>query len=506
MANHKLVFKNTLFLYARVFLSMAIGLYTSRVILKELGVDDFGIYSVVGSLSMLFAYLNYGISSSLQRFMSCEIAADSRSGLQKCFSSSLQAAIYLSLILVFLCETVGLWALREIIDIPAGHESDALFVFQISVAILVLELFKTCCISLIISHEKMSFFAYISIVESLLKLGVALMLMAVGSDKLRTYALLLLGVSVVVLSAHVIYCRRNFPRIQFSLKGGSERLREIFSFTGWNTLASFADLCYMQGTNIVLNVFYGVAYNATMGITTQVKNALYSFSRNLQTASFPHLIKEFAQEDFKSFSRLAITISVLSCLLLYLFGLPILLNTETILDIWLVNIPPRGATFIRLIILFCMVDSLVGPLWVGMQAYGNIRTYQLIMSTGWMLSLPTMWLALRLGGSPECVLQIQVLFNLMLLAIRIGFAVRYCHIDLREYVKNVLLRLVAAMILAGIIPLCIAGTTEGYVRLLLTTAASLATVPLFSFFVAFPKAERQSIINFAKSKLKHGKH
>lgn len=505
MANHKLVFKNTLFLYFRVFLSMAIGLYTSRVVLQELGVTDFGIYSVVGSLSMLFGYLNYGISSSLQRFMSCEIALDSRCGLQKCFSSSLQAAIWLSLILVLLSETLGIWAVNDILDIPAGREDDAMFVFQISVLILVLELFKTCFLSLIISHEKMSFFAYVSIAESLLKLGVVFMLMVVGGDKLRDYSLLLLGVSVIVLGCYATYCRVKFPAVKFVLREGRERLREIFSFTGWNTLASFADLCYMQGTNIVLNVFYGVAYNATMGITNQVKNALYSFSKNLQTASNPQLIKEFAQKEYDSFSSLAVTVSVISFLLMYLFGLPILINTESILNIWLVKIPPAGATFIRLIILFCMVDSLVGPLWVAMQAYGRIRNYQIIMSVGWMLSLPVMWLVLRLGGSPESVLVIQILFNFLLLLIRVAFAVRYCHIDLRQYAVNVVGRLLATIIISGIIPAGLAFVTEGYTRLLVTTAASFVFIPLCALYLAFPKASRRSIIELVRNKLSHGK-
>ncbi len=505
MANHKLVFKNTLFLYIRVFLSMAIGLYTSRVVLKELGVDDFGIYSVVGSLSMLFGYLNYGISSSLQRFMSCEIAVDNREGLQKCFASSLQAALYLALIVVALTETVGVWALRELIDVPPGREADAMFVFQVSIAILVIELFKTCCLSLIISHERMSFFAYISIAESVLKLAIVFLLVIVGGDKLRAYSLLLLGVSLIILAGYIVYCRAKFPSVRFSLRGGGERIREIFSFTGWNTLASFADLCYMQGTNIVLNVFYGVAYNATMGITNQVKNALYSFSKNLQTASNPHLTKEFALGDYASFSKLAMMISVLSCQLLYLFGLPILINTELILDLWLVTVPPAGVQFIRLIIFFCMVDSLVGPLWVGMQAYGKIRNYQIIMSTGWLLSLPTMWLVLKHGGSAESVLMIQIIFNFILLTVRLGFAVKYCHISLGVYLRDVVGRLAAALVAGGVIPLALAFATDGYTRLIVTTAASLAAVPLATLFVAFPKAERTALINLVKKRLPHGK-
>lgn len=506
MANHKLVFKNTLFLYVRVFLSMAIGLYTSRVVLRELGVDNFGIYSVVGSLSMMFGYLNYGISSSLQRFMSCEIALNNQNGLRKCFATSLQAAIYLSLLLFFLCETVGLWALTDIIDIPAGRESDAMFVFQVSILILVIELFKTCCISLIIAEERMSFFAYISIAESLLKLLIVFMLAMLPGNKLRTYVLLLAGVSLIVIGCYIAYCRIKFPEVRFTLRGGRERLREIFSFTGWNTLASFADLCYMQGSNIILNVFYGVAYNATMGITNQVKNALYSFSKNLQTAANPHLTKEFAQGEYGSFSKLAVMISVLSCLLLYLFGLPIILNIDLILDVWLTTVPPAGPVFIRLIIIFCLIDSLVGPLWVGMQAYGKIRNYQIIMSTGWMLSLPAMWLALKLGGAPESILLIQIAFNLMLLVIRLWFATRHCHIRLRDYLTDVVLRLAATIVLSGAIPLLLSlAISGGTARFIATTAATLITVPVCTLFVAISSNDRTALLTLVKTRLSHGK-
>lgn len=502
MANHKLVFKNTLFLYVRVFISMAIGLYTSRVILRELGVDNFGIYSVVGSLSMMFGYLNYGISSSLQRFMSCEIALNNINGLRKCFASSLQAAIYLSLLLFLLCETVGIWALTDIIDIPPGRESDAMFVFQVSIVILVIELFKTCCLSLIIAQERMSFFAYVSIAESFLKLIIVFMLALFPGNSLRAYILLLAAVSMMVLGSYIVYCRMKFPAVRFSLRGGRERLREIFSFTGWNTLASFADLCYMQGSNIILNVFYGVAYNATMGITTQIKNALFSFSKNLQTAANPHLTKEFAKGEYGSFSKLAVTISVLSCLLLYLFGLPIILNIDLILDIWLTTVPPAGAIFIRLMIIFCLVDSLVGPLWVAMQAYGKIRNYQIIISTGWMLSLPAMWLVLKMGGAPESILLVQIAINSLLLAIRLWFATRYCHIRLGDYLSNVLLRLAATIVMAGALPLFLYFSIPGeIVRFFATTAATLVTVPLCTIFIAINRNDRSTLLSLVKKRL-----
>lgn len=501
MSNHRRVLKNTLFLYIRAFISMAIGLYTSRLVLAELGDVNFGIYSIVGSLSMMFAYLNYGISSSLMRFMAYDIANKDNISLQNCFASSLLAATYIGLLIVLLCETAGLWALYNFLDLPPGREDSAFLVFQVSIIILVIDVYKTCCQSLIIANEKMSFFAYISIAESGLKLLAVVSLIFLSGNKLKLYAILLCAISIITLGCYIAYCRFNYPEIRFTLHGGRNRIKEIFSFAGWNTLASFADLCYIQGSNIILNVFYGVTYNATMGITNQVKNTLYSFSKNLQSAANPHLTKEFALRDYSSFERLAILISVLSFLLLYLFGLPILINAPFVLDFWLVNVPPSASVFIRLMIIFCLVDSLVGPLWVAMQSYGRIRTYQLLISLGWILSLPTMWIMLDRGGAPQDIIIVQIIFNSILLLIRIRYAIRYCHISLRNYLTNVIGRLALTVISSGLLPLimCLL-TTSPTARFFATTIATFISVPICTFYVALNVQDRTKLLNLFKAK------
>lgn len=505
MSDHKVVAKNTIFLYVRALLSMAIGLYASRVVLSQLGITDFGIYSVVGSLSMLFAYLNYGMSSSLMRFMAIDIAGSDHRVLQGCFSSCLQAALYVSAVVVVVCETVGLWALYHLLDLPPGSHGAAFFVFQASIVIMVLEIFRNCFQSLIIAYEKMSFFAYVAVAESLLKLGAVLLLMWIPGSKLRVYMVLLMGVSVLILLSYMVFCRYKFPHVRFIFAGGSRRLKEIFSFTGWNTLASFADLAYIQGSNILLNMFYGVAYNATMGITNQVKNAVYSFSKNLQTAANPHLTKEFASRQFESYSRLTMLVSVASFLLLYLIGLPVMLNTDFILSIWLKEVPPDAVTFIRLVIIFCLVDSLVGPLWVGMQAFGKIRTYQIIMSAGWLLSLPVIWLSLKFGARPQSILVVQIVFNTILLAIRLAFAVKYCHIQIGDYLKNVVGRIILAAVVSGLIPLMTIFIIANHiVAFFASLSACIVCIPLATLFIALQEQDRCKIIAIIKSKFAYG--
>lgn len=506
MANHRIVVKNTLFLYFRMALTMVVGLYASRVVLQQLGVTDFGIYSVVASLSMLFAFLNFGISSSFQRYLSVEISSGVTAAVQRCLSTCLLACVLLAAIVLFIINPLSLGILLTVIDIPAGRMPDAIFVLQFSMLIMAADLFKTCLQSLIIAHERMSFFAYISIVEAILKLCAVLLLAFFCGDKLRIYMWLLLCVALLVLTAYGVYCRLKFAGLRFSLRGGRRRLREIFSFTGWNTLASFADLCYMQGSNVLLNMFFGVALNATMGITNQVKNAFYSFSRNIQMAANPHMIKEYAQGDYASFARLTEAISKISFLLLLVLGLPLALNTDYVLELWLTTRPPMAVSFIRLMIVFCLVDSLVGPLWVAMQARGELRTYQIVMSTGWLLSLPATYAAFSLGAAPQWVIGIQIIFNAVLLAIRLWFAVRYCNIDLRDYLTSVVLPLAVTSIVGSIVPVAIALYTDGLIRLGVTIAATSVTVPATAWFVAMSANERNAVKEFIHRKFSHGTH
>ena len=483
---------------------MAISLYTSRLVLEYLGIKSFGVYTVVASLSMMFTYFSWSISSSLTRFLAFDIANDDLPGLKKCFSSSLLSCVYISGFILVLCETIGIWALYHVLDIPPERLHDAFLVFQATIIVLILDMLRTCCQSLIIAYEKMSFFAYVSITESVLKLGVALLLAFIANGRLVCYAFLLSGVSAITLLIYIFYCRRYFPKVKFTLRKGRERIKEIMQFTGWNALASFADLCYIQGTSIILNVFYGVAYNATMGITNQVKNAVYSFSKNLQTAAFPHMTKEYALKNYASFEKLTTLISNLSFLLLYLIGLPIIINAECILNIWLVVVPPQAAIFMRLVIVFCLIDSLVGPLWTAMQSYGRLKTYQIIISIGWLLSLPTLWIVYEAGAAPESLIVIQIIFNVALLVVRIFFATRYCHINLSFYLNHVIWKLLVTAVISGFLPIMAGMLDMGDTgRLFLTTGITLVTVPLCAFFIALTPEERVKVSAFIKKKIKH---
>ncbi len=503
MSGNKLIVKNTLYLYIRMFLTMGISLYVSRIVLQQLGIENYGIYSVVGSLTLFFQFMNYGISNSLQRFLAYNIGINDTNEIHKCFSAGLAAILLICLAVILLGEFTGLLALKYIIEIPAGRESDALFVFQFSLLILVLNTINGSFESLILANERMSFFAYLAIAEAGMKLVLAFLLPIMPGDKLHTYIILLTVTTIIILICHITYCRINFPYVRITLKGARERLRAIFSFTGWNTLSSFADLCYLQGSNIILNSFFGVALNAAMGVTNQVKNAVSTFSRNIQVAANPQMIKDYARGDYKNFSSLTYTISKISYLLLLIIGIPILLNTNTILSLWLTIVPPYTATFIRLMICFCLLNNLVGPLWIAMQASGNIRNYQITLSIVWLLSLPTMYIALKLGGGPQSILLTHILFIIITLAIRLWFASRYCHLPIKEYIHQVLTPIISISVISFIAPLAATLCFEaGITLLIITSILSLITLPIATYIFGLSKSERQNLLEILRNKFK----
>lgn len=503
MSGNRLIVKNTFFLYVRMFLTMGISLYASRIVLQQLGVEDFGVYSVVGSLSMFFLFLNYGVSTAIQRFLAYEIGIKNDEGLQKCFSSGIVVTILICVVLVVVGEIAGVFAIGHLLDIPPGREDDALFVYQFSLLMIVIELFRSCFQNLILAYEKMSFFAYLSIAEAVLKLTVVFLLAIFGGDKLRIYVILLTCSSLVILICYVVYSRINFPAVKITIRGGRERLRSIISFTGWNTLSSFADLCYMQGLNIVLNMFYGVVLNAAMGVTNQVKTAVLTFSKNVQFAANPHIIKEFAKGEYENFSNLIYGISRISFLVLFLPGLPIMLNTHTILSIWLTVIPSYTEIFIRLMICFALIDSLVGPLWIGMQATGKIKAYQITTSLIWIAILPTTYIIFKNGGSPQWVILTQIIFSFILIIVRLSFAHKQCHIPIKSYITRVAIPLVKTMSVSAILPVVAAYLLTGISSLIVTTILTLVSLPVATYYLGLTAKERTQVLGLIKFKLNH---
>lgn len=504
MADNKLIVKNSLFLAGRMLLSMAISLYTSRVILQQLGVTDFGIYNVIGGLCVIMSFFTGAMTTAIQRFMNVELGKTGPRDMQQVFSACWVCVIAVAVVFVMLAETAGLWFLDNELSIPADRMTQARIVMQMSLAIVVIEIMRVPYNSLIIAYERMSFYAYNSILESVLKLATAIALSLIGGDKLIIYMWLLIGVAVIINWSFVRFCNRNIPRVRFSLRAPRQKVTEIGRFAGWNVLMSVAEIAYNQGAAMILNIFYGVAFNATMGISNQVKTAVSSFTRSVQIAANPPIVKTWAANETDEFRALVGRISRISYFLVLVLGLPIIINAPYILSLWLTVIPPSGVVFVRLMVVFCIIDSLTGPLWTAMLAAGRIAVYQIVTSVLWVMSLPLIYLAFHEVLPPQWLLIVLIGLNSVILVVRLVFSKVMGVLSAADFLKTVVARIAAVTVIAGIAPVVVATMMEcGMARLLVTTAVTVLTMLPAIYLLGIDRSERAAIKKFI---FRHSSH
>lgn len=505
MSDNKRIFSNTLHMAIRMFATMAVTLYTSRVVLQQLGVEDFGIYTVVGGLALIMSFFTSALTAAIQRYLNVELAIGGKNGLQEVFSACWGCVIALSIAFLILAEGAGLWFLNNELNIAPDRMADARIVFQMSLVIVVIEMLRVPYNSLIIAHERMSFYAYNSIVEVSLKLATAILLSLTPGNKLLIYMTMLIAVAFIINVSYVIYCRLKLPRVYFSLRGDRSRMLEIGKFAGWNVITSLSDISYQQGTSMILNIFYGVALNASMGIANQVKTAIFAFTRSVQLAANPQIIKSYAAGNHSVFESLFLRISKVSFFFVLLIGIPIFLNIDFILSIWLSVIPPMAAIYAKLMIIFCIIDSLVGPLWVSMQATGNIARYQITISISWLMSLPLTYLAFKAGLPGYWLLWIMIGIDSILIAIRVKFTEKYCGIPAATYFRQVIARVVsvtaaALAVTLGVMYLCAANSQ--IIFFFISSSVWCVSAGVAIWFIGLTEAEREIAMKFIKKHIK----
>ncbi len=403
-SNSKRIAKNTLLLYFRMILIMVVSLYTSRIILNELGVEDFGIYNLVAGVVILFSFLSNAMITATQRYLSIAIGKKDEKYIQAVFSTSLLSHFFLIFFIFLAAETIGLWLINAKLEIPADRMSATNFVYQLAILTTCVNIIRIPYNASIIANERMSFFAYVSIVETFLKLAVVWALAITPGDKLVIYSFLLLLVAIVIDIAYWYYCQRFLLANKFYLKTNKKLFVELTSFSVWNLFGGLADIGYKQGTNIILNLFWGVSINAVLGITNQIRNALVPFIGNLQLAVNPQMVKSYALGDYEYFKILVYRISKYSYFLMLIIVFPIIFNIDLILELWLKNPPKHTAIFAILTSVYCLVDSLTGPLWAAMQAGGKIKRFQMVTGICLLLNLPVSYLFLMYGYAPSVVL------------------------------------------------------------------------------------------------------
>ncbi len=493
---NKRIAKNSLMLYLRMLITMAVSLYTSRVVLNALGVNDFGVYNVVGGVVLLFSSLNTTMATAVQRFLNFEMGAKNPKRLNEVFNTSMIIHIIIALLVFVLLESVGVWFLNNKLNIPSESLSAANWVLQFSIFTFIVSVLSVPYDATIVANEHMKAFAYISIVEVTLKLLVAFSLTIFSFDKLKMYAVLMFSVSVILRLVYGVYSKRHFAETNFKWLLNRTLFVQMISFAGWNLIGVSSTLIRTQGVNVVLNLFYGTVVNAAMGIAFQVKQAVDNFSNNFLAALNPQITKSFAAKDFDYLFELVFKGSKYAFFLVFLLTMPIIIESNYILTLWLKNVPEYTVVFVRLILINAIIESMSKTLIQVMFATGDIKRYQIIVGSVTILNLPISILFLYLNFEPQVTLVISIIIALFALIIRLKMLRSMVNFPALLYFKQVIRLVILVAIMASIVPVLLHFFVDaGFVRFILVTLSSFISVALAVFFIGLSADEQNFIIS-----------
>lgn len=451
-ANNKRIAKNTLLLYVRTLFIMLVTLYTSRVVLNTLGVSDYGIYNVVGGVVAMFGFINASMSSATQRYITFALGKGDLERLQTVFSTALQIHFLIAALIVLLGETVGLWFLYEKMQIPADRMDAAFWVLQCSILSTVVMIISVPYNADIIAHEKMSAFAYISILEAVLKLAVVYALLLSPYDKLIFYAFLILAVQLLIRFCYNNYCHRHFFESKYKHIWDKSLFKEMTGFAGWSMFGNLASVLFGQGLNMLLNVFFGPVVNAARAVAVQVQSAIQQFVGNFQMALNPQITKTYAKGEMEEMHQLMFRSARFSFYLLFLLSLPVLFETNFILTIWLKTVPENTVTFLRIMICISLLYTLSNPLMVANQATGKVRKYQAICGSILLMILPISYVCLKLGCPAYSVFIVHFIMESITQIVRMVMLRPLIGIRVRDYFINIYKKVSFVIILSIIVP------------------------------------------------------
>ena len=453
IGNNKRIAKNTLVLYVRMFLMMAIGVYTTRVILEALGNEDYGIYNVVGGFVSMFSVFQAGLTSATQRFIAYDLGKGNLQELKRTFFTCIVIYFMISIIIVIFAEIAGIWFLENKLSIPYGRIVAARWTYQLSLLTLIIGLISTPYNALIISHERMKAFAYISIYEVLAKLFVAFQIKNTCYDRLIVYAIFLCIIQISVRIIYDIYCHRNFEETKFHMHFDLKKMKEIYAFTGWAMFGSIAHMGFTQGLNVLLNIFFGPSVNAARAIAVQVQTVVDNFIRNFQTAINPQITKSYAKGDLSYCHTLVISSAKFSFFFLFFISLPIIIEADQIFAIWLKDVPAYTTLFFRIIIITSFFDAVSNPIIQMVNATGRIKFYQVTIGGMLIMIVPLSYLALRLGGDPYWVFIIHMIVGLIAVFARLYIWRRLTQTSVWPFFYNVLVMGIIVSFISLIPPL-----------------------------------------------------
>lgn len=496
MSNSRRIAKNTLLLYCRMLLLMVISLYTSRIILNALGVEDYGIYNIVGGVVSMFSILSGSLSAAISRYITFELGKGNINRLKRIFCTAVNIQLVLIIIITFLLETIGLWFLNHKVVIPIERLFAANWVFQFSIITFAVNLWSVPYNATIIAHERMSAFAYISIFDAAAKLFIAFIILKNPVDRLIYYGFLVLVVGLIQRYLYTSYCKKHFNECKYEMHFDKKTTKEMFGFAGWNFIGASSVVLRDQGGNILVNMFFGPTINAARGIAMSVNAAVYGFVSNFMVALNPQITKSYASGDFNYMFKLVFQGARFSYYILLVLALPVIFTAPYLLHLWLGVVPEHAANFSRLVLLFTMSESLASPLITVMLATGNIKNYQLIVGGLQLLNLPLSYFGLKLGFPPETIFVIAIAVSILCELARLIMLRSMVGLPFRAFLKNVYLNVIIVTLLAAIVPFIVQMNliNDDFVSFIVLCICSAFSAGLVIYFIGCSKQE-QGLIN-----------
>lgn len=493
--NNTRIAKNTLLLYFRMILLMVVSLYTSRIVLATLGISDYGIYNVVGGFIAMFAFLNGAMSGCTQRFITIALGKGDEQNLRKVFSTCVITHGIIALLILILAETIGLWFVMEKLVIPAERMTAAMVVYQCSIVTTIVMFMSFPYNADIIAHERMSAFAYISIYEVFANLGIVYILYVGNIDKLILYAILFLLVKISVILIYRLYCKRHFKETIFHWVFDAV-LFKMLSFTGWNLWGGMAGTLMGQGINVLLNMFFGPMVNAARGIAVQVQGAIQLFATNFQTALNPQMMKTYAVGDLESMHVLLFRSAKFTFMLLLCLMLPLMLEVDMVLGLWLKEVPEYTNVFVCLMLCISMIDAVSNPFMTASAATGKVKVYQSVVGGILLLILPIAYIVLRLGADSYSVFIVHFCVAIFAFVARLFIVHKLINLSVRKYVVFVMLPCLYVMISSIVVALLLKSMLpSGIVYSVVVIIFSMLIVALSSFLFGLTNNERKFVLS-----------
>ena len=497
----KRIAKNTLMLYVRMLFMMFLGLFTSRIVLEALGENDYGIYNVVGGVVIMFSVISSALNSAISRYITFEIGKEAGvTRLNSVYSTAVMIQLLISFIVVVLAEPIGLWFIENEMTIPADRISAAKIVLQFSLLSFVINLMSVPQMALITAHEQMSVYAYIGILDGLLRFGTALMVRGCSSDKLVLYSALMAGSVLIVRVAYLVYCRLSFSHCRFRFITDRSLLKEMFSFAGWGFIGTISGVLRDQGGNILVNIFSNPGVNAARAVAFQLNGAVQNFVTNFMTAVNPQITKSYASGDHGYMFSLLRKSSRMSFYLLFVISLPVLFNTEFVLQLWLKEVPEYTAVFVKLFIVLALCECISYPLVTAMLATGNIRNYQIVVGGLQLLNLPVSYALLKIGYPPEVTVVVAICISQICLAARLVMLRRMIGLSVREFLYRVYFNVLKVVVVGASVAALV---VEGLKHDILSFLFCMILAGGACLFIGCTAQERGEIWSLLLKRVKH---